>query len=56
MAAEGESGPVVELTLEAKIGYSVCAGILILFAGAMSGLNLGMFSLDRMELEVRCTP
>ncbi len=42
-----------DLTAGQKIGYAfLCAG-LVLFAGLMSGLTLGLLSLDRVELEVR---
>lgn len=32
---------------------AIISAILTLFGGLMSGLNLGMFSLDKRELEVR---
>lgn len=33
--------------------YGVASGCLVLFAGLMSGLTLGLMSLDTMDLEVR---
>ncbi len=48
MATEGEALPA-----SLKAGYSVlCAG-LVLFGGMMSGLTLGLLSLDRVDLAVR---
>ena len=41
-----------DLTTDEVITYAVVSIILILFAGVMSGLTLGLLSLDRMDLEV----
>ena len=41
------------LSASTKIGYSFLCVALVLFAGLMSGLTLGLLSLDRVELEVR---
>jgi hypothetical protein len=42
-----------ELSKEEEVGYAfLCAG-LVLFAGLMSGLTLGLLSLDEMDMEVR---
>jgi hypothetical protein len=42
-----------ELSPSQRVGYSfLCAG-LVLFSGLMSGLTLGLLSLDRVDLEVR---
>ena len=48
MASLGE-----DLSASTKIGYSFLCVALVLFAGLMSGLTLGLLSLDRVELEVR---
>jgi len=48
MATLGE-----DLDAPTKIGYSFLCVALVLFAGLMSGLTLGLLSLDRVELEVR---
>ena len=41
------------LDASTKIGFSFLCVALVLFAGLMSGLTLGLLSLDRVELEVR---
>jgi len=49
--SEGVKGH--SLPTSQKIGYGfLCAG-LVLFSGLMSGLTLGLLSLDRVELEAR---
>ena len=48
MASLGE-----DLDASTKIGYSFLCVALVLFAGLMSGLTLGLLSLDRVELEAR---
>ena len=42
-----------DLDTSTKIGYSFLCVALVLFAGLMSGLTLGLLSLDRVELEAR---
>lgn len=42
-----------DLSPSTKLGYAFLCVALVLFAGLMSGLTLGLLSLDRVELEVR---
>jgi hypothetical protein len=42
-----------DLSSSTKLGYGFLCVALVLFAGLMSGLTLGLLSLDRVELEVR---
>lgn len=51
MALDG--GSASTLTASQRAGYSVLCTGLVLFSGLMSGLTLGLLSLDRVDLEVR---
>ena len=43
-----------ETTSTEKVIYSIVCICLVLIGGVMSGLTLGLMSLDVVDLEVRC--
>ncbi len=40
------------MALQENLLYMLCSVLLVLFAGCMSGLTLGLLSMDVVELEV----
>jgi len=50
LSAEGEGEQ--ELTVEETIIYAVASVLLVCFGGLMSGLTVGLASIDRLSLEI----
>jgi hypothetical protein len=56
MTLSSDSSNAAHLSPSQVVGYSFLCSALVLFSGLMSGLTLGLLSLDAVDLEVRAAP